>query len=184
MRTDERKGFLANRQDRRMPIHTIAVVLKRGVVGFVAGFIVACFVLTLLGAPLRVPSSELSIFGIEHQNRAFRIATGVGLGLSLLMMLFGRTSVSRYWFWFAVAYGLTCVVPSYRINGSHPLPFITPFLNFGVRREEVWLIAAQLLIAAGIAALLHWGCLRGGLYPAETHAGNGEAGTIEPASTG
>jgi hypothetical protein len=177
-------GFIAIRQDRGMPIHTIALLLKRGLVGFVAGFIVAYFVLTLLGAPLRVHSSELSIFEIANQKRALRIATGVGLGLSLLMLIFGRIGVSRFWFWFAVAYGLTCVVPSYRYKGSHLLPFITPFLNFGVRRDDAWLVVAQFAIAAGIAALLHWGCTRWRLYPAQPPAGNAESVPIEPASTG
>jgi hypothetical protein len=166
-----------------MSIRTFAVVFKRGAVGFVTGFIVACFVLTLVGAPLMVPASELSIFEIENRNRALRIATGVALGLSLVVMVLGRTGVSRFWFWLAVAYGLTCVVPIYRHKGGHLLPFVTPLLNFGIRAVDVWVVVAQFAIAAGVAALLHKGCLRMRLYPEESLAGNAEAGPVEREST-
>ncbi len=113
-----------------------------------------------------------------------RIATGVALVLSVIVMVFGRTGVSRFWFWFAVAYGMTCVVPCYRHKGGHLLPFVTPLLNFGIRAMDVWVVVAQFAIAAGVAALLHRGCLRWRLYAAEPPTGNGEAGPVEPESTG
>jgi hypothetical protein len=184
MVASERQGFITNREDRGMPIRTLAFVLKRGVVGFVAGWIVACFVLTLLGAALMVPASELSILGIENRNRALWIATVVALVLSLIVMVLGRTGVSRFWFWFAVAYGITCVVPTSRHEGGHLLPFVTPYLNFGIRAVDVWLVVAQFVISAGIAALLHNGCLRMRLYSEESLPGNAEAGPVEPGSTG
>jgi len=135
-------------------MHAFIDTLTRGVIGFVAGFFVACFVLVFLGMLPPHHHRDLSEPEIEQQAHALWTALYMACGVGGLSMFLGRIHISRFWLWFVVAFGLTCLVPFWPHKGGLMLPFATPYVNFGFQREHVWMLSAQIVIALAIAAIV------------------------------
>lgn len=140
-----------------MAMRTFIDVLTRGVIGFVAGFVVACFALVFLGILPPQPHTDLSQPEIEQQGRALWMALYVACGVGLVSIAIGQIRLSRFWLWFVMVFGITCVVPFWPHKDGSFLPFATPYVNFGFHMEHVWMLVAQLVIAFGGAAMVQWG---------------------------
>ena len=84
-------------------------LLKRGGIGFVAGFVCAVAVLVFLDW---LPTSpDLSQFELDEQARFLRLATAIAVGTALFVMFAATIRVSQFWLWFTVAFGCIAVVP-------------------------------------------------------------------------
>ena len=124
-------------------------VLARGVLGFVAGFIVAIFMLIFLGASHG--HWDLSARELEQEYRAQRIALLFAAGTALLAMATGRIRVPRFLAVFVVIFGLIAVIPFWHCEKTSGfLPFGTPYINGGYSHAD----AIQLACHTGVAIVL------------------------------
>ncbi len=128
--------------------------VKNAAVGFVAGFVVACFVLCFLGKlPLH---NDLNQLGLDEQSRSLLLACCFGCGVALLAAFAPRLKCSRFWLWFCVAFGIICLVPFWPGKDGSLLPLATPYLNYGFRAADTVLLAIHMGMALCLAALGHW----------------------------
>ena len=135
-------------------LNAVINLLKRGTIGFVAGFIVVVFALVFLG--MLLPHNDLSQPELDQQSRSLWIAFCIACGTGIASTLIGKRPVSRYWLWFCVAFGLICVIPFWPHKGNGLLPFGTPYVNFGFHSGDAIILAVHVSIALTVAAIIHW----------------------------
>lgn len=146
-----------------MAHHPYLKALERAVVGFGAGFVLACYGLVGFGVPRFAPWRDVSHPEIDETVRACWIALSVSINVAVVAVTAGRIRVSLYWFWLAVAFGVTGAIPFWPHKDGSLLPLATAYLNSGLPREPIGLLvllAAHLVVACGLAALLQWGSSR------------------------
>jgi hypothetical protein len=130
--------------------------LKRGVIGFVAGFVVACFVLVFNGTLPAGPSNDLNALEIDQQTRSLWMAFYIAIGIAVLTMIAGRVRLSQFWLWFVLAFGVICVVPFWPHKDGSLLPFATPYVNFGFHATDAIILSVHVSIALAVAAIIQW----------------------------
>ena len=130
--------------------------LKRAAIGFVAGFIVALFVLVFTGALLPYAHRDLSLTEIEQQAWSLWLAFYIACGAAVFAMIFGRVHLSRFWLWFVLAFGIICVIPFWPYKDGSLLPYGTPYVNFGFQTGDAIILAIHVSIALAVAAIFHW----------------------------
>ena len=87
-----------------------------GFLQIVAGYIVACGVLSLLGVlPFH---NDLSQLEIEVKAHSLSVAFWIACGFAVLTILFGGTRISKYWLWFCIV----CGAMSHSNDGGNGLP--------------------------------------------------------------
>ncbi len=128
--------------------------LKRGLAGFAAGLVIACFILVFMG-PLQ-SSPDLSVSEIEQQTASLWIAFYIACGTALLAAIAGNRTVSKFWLWFVLAFGIICVIPFWKHKGGAFLPFGTLYVNFGFQPRDAVILAAHITAAVLIALAIHY----------------------------
>lgn len=122
----------------------------RGIVGWGAGFIIACYGLTFFDV---LPwTNDLSQPELDQRDASLRLAIYAAWGCAGFSMLAGRKRISRYWLWFALAFGVICVVPVWPGKGHGLLPFGTFYVHYGHGPEVIPMLAIHVAVAALIAA--------------------------------
>ncbi len=127
----------------------------RCVIGFFAGFIVACFVLVFIGVLPPHLQRDLNTIGIAQQIRSIWLAFYIACAVAVFSMIFGRIQLSTYWFWFVIAFGLTCIIPVWPHKSGWFLPLATPYVNFGFEAIHLLMLAVQIVIPFVVARLFH-----------------------------
>ena len=127
-------------------------LLQRAAIGFVAGLVVACFVLVFVGQ--LPPHSDLSERELDQQAHALWLALYIACGMAVITVAAGRLRIPRFWLWFCLAFGVLCIIPFWP-SKSGLLPLATPYVNSGFRTADAILMAIHITAAVAIAASLN-----------------------------
>lgn len=128
--------------------------LIRGVVGFVAGIILAWLALMFLG--LLHGHNDLNQSELDEERRGQWLALYIACGAAAFAMIGGRHHVSKYWLWFTMAFGVISIIPFWPHKDGSLLPFATPYVNSGFQTANAIILALHVSIALAIAAMIHW----------------------------
>jgi len=139
-------------------LKVLMTVMKRGLAGFVAGFIVACFALVVLG--MMPPHGGLNTLELERQNHAVSLAFYIACCVAFVSVLVGGMRLSKYWLWFFVTFGVICLIPFWT-HKSGILPLGAIYVNWGFWDEyRIPCLAVHGGISLLLAAMVHWASLR------------------------
>ncbi|MDB5341066.1 MAG: hypothetical protein JWN70_6685 [Planctomycetaceae bacterium] len=133
---------------------TTVNVLKRGGIGFVAGFI--CAIMVLVFVDWLPPHRDLSQPGLEQQARSLWLATAIASGVAIFAMFAPTIRVSQFWLWFAVVFGGIAVIPVGQFPDGTLVPFGTYYVNLGFQSEKARILGINISAALVIAAIIHW----------------------------
>ena len=132
----------------------LLTAVKRALAGFVAGFILACFALTILG--MLPPHADLSSSELEQRNREVLLALKIGAGAGILSVLAGGIRVSRYWVWFCAVFGIICFIPFWP-HKSGVLPLGTVYVNWQFWAQyRLLCLGVHTIVSLCLAAIGYW----------------------------
>lgn len=129
-------------------------VLKRGAIGFIAGFI--CAILVLVFMDWLPAHNDLSQLQLEQRDRSLWLATAIAASSALCTMFAATIRVSQFWLWFAVAFGAIAVIPVGQFPDGSLVPFGTCYVNPGFKSEKPLVLGINFSAALVIAAIIHW----------------------------
>jgi hypothetical protein len=119
--------------------------LKRAVVGFVAGFVIAFFVLTFTGAlPTEYPDATQP--EIDQFHRSLWLAVYIAAAIAVVGVFAGKKSVPIFWLGFVIAFGIICLIPWWPDKSGRHYPLGAVYVN-----EKPWHHASVLVVHVGIS---------------------------------
>jgi hypothetical protein len=134
--------------------HTMMRYLKHLVIGFVAGYLVAAFILVFLG--VLQPHNDLNQPERDQQAYALMLVFCLACVAGVFAMVFATTRISQFWLLFMIVFGVMSVIPFWPLKNGSLLPLGTPYVNFGYRSADSILLLVHVIIAMAIAAIIHW----------------------------
>jgi hypothetical protein len=129
-------------------------LFKRGAIGFIAGLIVAWFVLLFLG--VLHGHTDLSLPALEQEYRGRWILFYIACGTAVFAMIGGKIRISKFWKYFIVVFGVIALIPAWPSKSGTLLPLGTPYVNWGFETSDLYLLAVHASIAFAIAFTIHW----------------------------
>lgn len=127
--------------------------LKRAAIGFVAGLVVAWFVLLFFGQ-LR-GHNDLSQRELDQEIGAIWLALYIACGIAVVAVAAGRLRLPRFWLWFCLAFGVLCVIPFWPHKDGGLLPLATPYVNADFQSADAVSLTIHIAVALVIAASMN-----------------------------
>lgn len=126
--------------------------LKHCAIGFVAGFLVAAFILVFFG--VLQPHQDLNQLEREQQARALMLVVCLAGGTGVFAMLFATTRISQFWPLFLIVFGVMSMIPFWQHKDGSWLPLGTPYVNFGYQSLDAIILFVHVIISSIVAAII------------------------------